>query len=64
VLNWLIASGSLVRAPYYQAVLKIDPFPPMTVEVTVMGRVPLLGQAVLRQFTVILEHGRRVIMQE
>lgn len=62
--RWRIADGSVISAPAFAGLLSLGPFPPIAVAINFMGSVSLLGQAVLRNFAVVLEHGRRVIVQE
>lgn len=63
VFRWLIADGRIVESPVFTATLLLGPFDPLPVDVAVMGRVPLLGCAVLNHFTVVLDPGRRIVVQ-
>ncbi len=66
--TWAMADGSEVLAPIYLGTIR---FPDLEEEVgvmagvtvTVLGDQPLIGQGLLRNFTLTLDHGRKVILE-
>jgi predicted aspartyl protease len=66
--TWAMADGSEVMAPIFLGNIR---FPELEddvavlfgVTVTFLGDQPLIGQNVLRQFTLTLDHGKRVILE-
>ncbi len=63
-----MADGSEVMAPIFLGTIR---FPQLDddvavivgVTVTVLGDQPLIGQSVLRRFTLTLDHGKQVILE-
>jgi predicted aspartyl protease len=66
--TWAMADGSEVMAPVFLGTIR---FPDLEdesgvmvgVTVTVLGDQPLIGQSVLRNFTLTLDHGKQVILE-
>ncbi len=66
--TWAMADGSEVLAPIYLGTIR---FPDLEEEagvmagvtVTVLGDQTLIGQGILRNFTLTLDHGRKVILE-
>jgi len=59
-----LADGSVLPVAYYVgsvAVAELDAQPCL---VMAMGNEPLIGRAVTDNFTVILDHGRQIILEE
>jgi len=66
--TWTMADGSEVLAPIFLGTIR---FPELADDVAVMvgvtvivlGDQPLIGQSVLRRFTLTLDHGKQVILE-
>ena len=59
--TWTMADGSEVLAPIFLGTIR---FPELAgVTVIVLGDQPLIGQSVLRRFTLTLDHGKQVILE-
>ena len=66
--TWTMADGSEVLAPIFLGTIR---FPELDEEVaemvgvtiTVLGDQALIGQSVLRRFTLTLDHGKQVILE-
>ena len=63
--EWTLGDGSRRNAPTYRGRVAIDGFPllPFPIAITIMGNEPIIGVRVIRHFSVILDHGRRVIVE-
>ncbi len=61
--SWTLADGSKVIADSYPGVAELDGFEPVDIFVTKLGDDVLIGVEVIRHFSVILDHGRRVIVE-
>ena len=63
--RWRMPDGNLVEAPRYRGLISVGSFPPLPfpVLVTILGDEPIIGVHVIRHFSVILDHGRRVIVE-
>jgi predicted aspartyl protease len=66
--TWTMADGSEVMAPIFLGTIRFpqldkDVAEMVGVTVTVLGDQPLIGQSVLRRFTLTLDHGRQVILK-
>ena len=63
--RWIFADGSRRGAPIYRGSVTIGDFHtlPFPISVTIMGDEPIIGVQVIRHFSVILDHGRRVIVE-
>ena len=61
--TFILADGSEVTVPTYPAVIEIDGFDPIDASVSALGDEPIVGVQVIRHFSVILDHGQRVIVE-
>lgn len=63
--RWIFADGSRRSAPIYRGRVALGEFPllPFPIEITILGNEPIIGAQVIRHFSVILDHGRRVIVE-
>lgn len=62
-LRWELADGSRVLAPYYLGMVRIGTLGPYPVVVTALGDEPMVGRKLIERFTVILDHGQRLIVE-
>ena len=61
--RWRLADGSIVRAPFYVGTLRVGATEMMGMLVTAMGDEPIVGRGILTEFTVILDHAQRLIIE-
>ena len=66
--TWTMADGSEVMAPIFLGSIRFpqldeDVAEMVGVTVTVLGDAALIGQSVLRHFTLTLDHGKQVILE-
>jgi clan AA aspartic protease len=66
--TWTMADGSEVMAPIFLGRIRfpeldVDVAEMVGVTVTVLGDQVLIGQSVLRRFTITLDHGKQVILE-
>jgi predicted aspartyl protease len=66
--TWTMADGSEVMAPIFLGTIRFpqldeDVAEMVGVTVTVLGDQALIGQNVLRRFTLTLDHGKQVILE-
>jgi predicted aspartyl protease len=66
--TWTMADGSEVLAPIFLGTIRFpqldeDVAEMMGVTVTALGDAALIGQSVLRHFTLTLDHGKQVILE-
>jgi predicted aspartyl protease len=66
--TWMMADGSEVLAPIFLGSIRFpeldeDVSEMVGVTVTLLGDQALIGQSVLRRFTLILDHGKQVILE-
>ncbi len=59
-----LADGSQIEAPTYIGILKLGDTEIRPVLANVLGNEPFIGVAIIRHFTVILDHGLRVILEQ
>ena len=64
--TWIFPDGSRRSTPIYRGRLGIGGFPllPFPIEITILGDEPIIGVRVIRHFSVILDHGTRVIVEQ
>jgi predicted aspartyl protease len=62
-LPWILADGSEVVAPAYLGILWLGGLDPIDVLVTVLGDEPIVGRSVTNHFTVVLDHGQRLVVE-
>jgi predicted aspartyl protease len=66
--TWTMADGSEVLAPIFLGTIRFpeldeDVAEMVGVTITVLGDQALIGQSVLRRFTLTLDHGKQVILE-
>ena len=66
--TWTMADGSEVLAPIFLGTIRFpeldeDVAEMVGVTVTVLGDAALIGQSILRHFTLTLDHGKQVILE-
>jgi predicted aspartyl protease len=66
--TWTMADGSEVMAPIFLGSIRFpqldeDVAEMVGVTVTVLGDQALIGQSILRRFTLTLDHGKQVILE-
>jgi hypothetical protein len=66
--TWTMADGSEVLAPIFLGTIRFpeldeDIAEMVGVTVTVLGDIALIGQSVLRSFTLTLDHGKQVTLE-
>ena len=61
--RWTLADGSPVIAPYFLGTVDLAGHGPFSAVVIVLGDQPLIGAGAIRHVIVILDHGRRMIVQ-
>jgi hypothetical protein len=66
--TWTMADGSEVLAPIFLGTIRFpqldeDIAEMVGVTVTILGDQALIGQSVLRRFTLTLDHGKQVILE-
>lgn len=58
-----LADGSQARAALYRATVSVGDLPPFAVEITALGDEPIVGRGVVDRYAVLLDYGRRVIVE-
>lgn len=61
--KWVLADGSEILTPAYLGYVRIGEFEPVLSAIIVLGDEPLLGRQVLNHFTLILDHGQKIIVK-
>jgi predicted aspartyl protease len=66
--TWMMADGSEVLAPIFLGTIRFphlddDVAEMVGVTITVLGDLALIGQSILRRFTLTLDHGKQVILE-
>jgi predicted aspartyl protease len=66
--TWTMADGSEVMAPIFLGTIRFpqldeDVAEMVGVTVTVLGDLALIGQSILRRYTLTLDHGKQVILE-
>jgi predicted aspartyl protease len=66
--TWTMADGSEVMAPIFLGRIRFPELDEADAEmvgvtVTVLGDQPLIGQSILRRFTLTLDHGKQVTLE-
>ena len=61
--TWILADGSERDTQTYNGVLTFEGLEPFRVSVTMMGDEILIGTQAIKDFSVILDHGMRVIVE-
>jgi predicted aspartyl protease len=65
--SWLqygLADGSVVTAPVYRADVSVGPFGPFRAVLTLLGNEAIVGRALMDRFTITLERGTRIIVEQ
>lgn len=62
-LWWTLADGSRVLAPYYVGTVRVGQLGAVPAVVTTLGDEPLVGRGVTGHFTIILDHGQRLMVE-
>ena len=61
--TYQLGDGSLVRAPWYTGTLRIGELAAVRVAVTVLGPEHIVGRGVAARYAVLLDRGRRVVVE-
>ncbi len=62
-VRWTLADGSPIHAPYYFGDVSVGDHGPYQSLITTLGSMPLIGQGIVRQLTLVFERGRRVVVE-
>ena len=62
-LTWALADGSEVAAPAHLGHVWLGEIGPIEVVITALGDEPIVGRHVTDRFNIVLDHGRRVIVE-
>jgi hypothetical protein len=62
--RWTLADGSTVLTPYYVGAIRLGGHGTFPAGVIVLGDEPLIGAGAAKHVTLILDHGRHVIVQQ
>ena len=60
--RWTLADGSQVLAPVYRGTVQVGAFQPIPALVIALGDEFLIGLGILNHFSVIFDHGERIIV--
>jgi predicted aspartyl protease len=60
---WYLADGSAITAPAYQATVRLEHLGTFPVTVTAIREEALVGRRLISNFRIILDFGRRVIVE-
>ena len=61
--HWILADGSEVFAPYYLGTVQVGDVGSYPALITALGEEPLVGQGITDQMRLVLDHGRRVVVE-
>lgn len=64
LLPWKLADGSKIVAPAYIGKVKVGQMTPLPIVVITMGDEPLIGQGIIKHFSITLDHGKKVIIEK
>lgn len=62
-LPWTLADGSEALAPAYDGTVQVEGMAWFPAVVIALGDEPLVGRGVTDRFTIVLDHGRRLIVE-
>lgn len=62
-LLWTLADESSIQVPAYLASVIVGSFGPFDAVISVLGDEPIVGRSLIDRFTVILDHGQRIIVE-
>ena len=60
---WTLADASRRLAPVYRGSVELEGLGSFPIFVTVLGDEPIIGLEVINRFSVLLDHGQRVIVE-
>ena len=60
--RWTLAEGSQIVAPVYRSTVQLGEFQPVSVLVIAMGEEYLIGLGVLIRFSILFDHGERIVV--
>lgn len=61
-LRWQLLGGRAIFAAYYRGVAGLEGFDMRPAYITVLGDEPIVGVGLFRDLAVLLDHGRRVVV--
>lgn len=61
--TWAMADGSSTMAPIYLGVVRLSDHAPIPVTITVLGDEIIVGRGLIDSFKLILDHGRKLIVE-
>lgn len=64
LLPWKLADGSKIIAPAYIGKVRVGKMPPLAVVVITLGDEALIGQGIIKHFSITLDHGKRVLIEK
>ncbi len=64
LLPWKLADGSKIVAPAYIGKIRVGQMAPLQVIVITLGDESLIGQGIIKHFTITLDHGKRVLIEK
>ncbi|MCH7714373.1 MAG: hypothetical protein IIC99_12205 [Chloroflexi bacterium] len=60
--RWTLAEGSQIVAPVYRGMVQLGEFQPVSVLVIAMGEECLIGLDIVNRFSVLFDHGARIVV--
>ena len=61
--HWILADGTEILAKAYLGYAQIGNFDPINCTIALLGDEPLIGREVINSFKIILDHGRKIILE-
>ncbi len=61
--TWWLADGSMVDAPSYRGMVRVGQSDPIEVAITILGDEILAGRDLIAHFRIVLDHGRRLVVE-
>lgn len=62
-LSWRMVDGTPIQTPIYRGTVQISTLATLDVVIAIVGDEPIIGRSLLDRFTIILDHGQRVIVE-
>lgn len=62
--QWTLADGSEIRTPVYLGTVQVGDFAALPITITIVGSEAIVGRGVTDRFTVILDRGRQVVIED
>jgi hypothetical protein len=62
-LPWALADGTEVLAPAYSGTVQVGRMPPIPAVVVMLGVEPPVGRGVSDHFSIVLDHGQRLVVE-